>query len=271
MWYDWIAEEIGFNTLLISWGLFDKAPVWLAALELVLAAVGGYLLGSINPAIIISTKMFGKDIRGFGSGNAGLTNMLRVYGKKAAVLTLVGDMLKAALAIFVGAWLCGNGYFSTVNPIEGYTFRDSMEGAYLAGLFCVIGHIAPVYYKFKGGKGVLAAATMILLLDPYTFICLILIFAVIVLITRYVSMGSVIAAFFYPAITYITHTYVTHIPPGVFKMVFAFVCGLLVIFMHRENIKRVYHGKENKLSFGPKKKKKDERDEDEDESAHYTQ
>lgn len=252
MWYDWIAEKIGLNTLLYNANLLPNnvLPEWITVIEILLCAVCGYLLGSINSAIIVSGKLYGKDIRNFGSGNAGLTNMLRTFGKKAGVLTLIGDMLKAAVSIFVGAWLCGGNYIG------------SMDGAYLSGLFCVIGHIAPIYYRFKGGKGVLAAATMILLLDPYVFLCLLLLFAVVLLITRYVSMGSVIAAFFYPAITYITHSYVTGASPGLFKILFCFVCGLLVIYMHRENIKRVYHGKENKLSFGPKKKTDDDEDED---------
>lgn len=251
MWYDWIASKIGLNALLLEQG--DVLPEWLFIVEMLLCVVCGYLLGSINSAIIVSKRLYGKDIRSFGSGNAGLTNMLRTFGKKAGVLTLMGDMLKAALSVFVGAWLCHGSYIG------------SMDGAYLSGLFCVIGHIMPLYYHFKGGKGVLATATMILLLDPYVFLCLILIFVLVVAITRYVSMGSVIAAFFYPAITYITHTYSTGTSPGTFKLLFCFVCGVLVIFMHRENIKRVYYGKENKLSFGPKKKSYDDDDDEDDE------
>lgn len=262
MWYDWIAEKIGLNAMLMRAGAFELTPVWLTVTELFLCAIAGYLLGSINSAIIVSGKLYGKDIRNFGSGNAGLTNMLRTFGKKAGLLTLAGDMLKAVLSVFIGAWLCGDTF---IGSKDGALLIGSMEGAYLAGMFCVIGHIAPVYYRFKGGKGVLAAATMILLLDPYVFMWLALIFVLVVLVTRFVSMGSVIAAFFYPAITYIAHTYATEWVPGVFTMLFCFVCGVLVIFMHRENIKRVFHGKENKLSFGPKKKKtEDDDDDDED-------
>lgn len=245
MWYDFISDRIGLNSLL---GL-KLLPEWLSVAEMLLAAVFGYLLGSINTAIIVSKRLYGKDIRDFGSGNAGMTNMFRVFGKKAGFLTLAGDVLKSALAVFLGAWLCGGSYIG------------SMDGAYLAGLFCVIGHIMPVFYKFKGGKGVIAAATMILLLDPYVFLCLIIIFGLVLLLTRYVSMGSVVAAFFYPAVTYITHRYMTGFPPGIFKMLFCFVCGLLVIYMHRENIKRVYHGKENRVNF---KKKAPPQDDDED-------
>lgn len=252
MWYDWISDKIGLNALLRSAEAFTVLPEWLSTLEIIFAALCGYLLGSINSAIIVSGRLYGKDIRDYGSGNAGLTNMVRVFGKKAGILTFIGDVLKSALSVFLGAWFCGGSY------------TGSMDGAYLAGLFCVIGHIMPVYYKFRGGKGVLAAATMILLLDPLVLFCLLIAFVLVLLLTRYVSMGSVVAAFLYPALTYITHRYLTGSPPGIFKMLFCFVCGLLVIFAHRENIARVYHGKENRISlFGRGKKRADEDDEEE--------
>ena len=133
-----------------------------------LVGVIAYLLGSLNSAIIISKSKYKQDIRSFGSGNAGLTNMLRVYGKDGALLTLAGDIAKQLLSVLVGAFLLGR------------------YGAYLAGLFCMIGHIFPIYYRFKGGKGVLTAATMILLIDPLVFIVLFIIFALTLAITRYV-------------------------------------------------------------------------------------
>lgn len=229
-------------------------PEGIGTLELFACVVVGYLLGSINPSIIVSRKLYGKDIRESGSGNAGLTNMLRVYGKHAALYTLCGDMLKTALSIAIGACIYG---------VENWTSVDrSMEGAYLAALFCVLGHIAPIYYKFRGGKGVLAAATAILLLDPIVFLMLLLIFVLVLLFTRFVSMSSITAAFFYPALTYITHSSIMEVPPAMFTMLFSVICAVMVIYMHRENIKRIAAGKENKLSFGGKKKSEDE-DEDE--------
>ena len=252
MWYSWLSKQIGINALFFG-GNFP--PDWAGTLELFACMVVGYLLGSINPSIIVSRRLYGKDIRESGSGNAGLTNMLRVYGKKAALFTLGGDMLKTALSVALGACIYG--------VDNGIIVDRYMEGAYLAALFCVLGHIAPVYYKFRGGKGVLATATAILLLDPLVFLMLLAIFALVLLCTRYVSMASITAAFFYPALTYITRTYLTEIAPGMWTMLFSAICALMVIFMHRENIKRVAYGKENKLSFGGKKKKDDDDEDDE--------
>lgn len=253
MWYSWLSDRIGINTLAFG-GNFP--PDWAGTLELFACVVVGYLLGSINPSIIFSRKLYGKDIREFGSGNAGLTNMLRVYGKKAALYTLFGDMLKTALSVALGACIYG--------VKNGDIIVDrSMEGAYLAALFCVLGHIAPIYYKFRGGKGVLATATAVLLLDPLVFLALLAIFALVLFCTRFVSMASVSAAFCYPALTYLFHSSMTGVAPGMWTMVFSSVCALMVIYMHRENIKRVAAGKENKFSFGGKKKKTDDDDDDE--------
>lgn len=242
MWYDWISTKIGLNALAFS----DVIPDWALSLEILGCAIIGYLLGSINSAIIVSGRMFGKDIREYGSGNAGLTNMLRVFGKKAALFTLLGDMAKTALSVIIGAWL----YLPS-------------EGAYLAALFCVLGHIAPVYYRFKGGKGVLATATAILFLDPVVFLLLIATFAIVLFLCRYVSMASVIAAFLYPTYVYIIDYTFTGAPPRVFKLLFAVVAAMMVIFMHRKNMERVYKGQENKFSFKSKPSATD-KDEDED-------
>ncbi len=251
-WYTWLSSEIGLNCL-----LFPNAqaiPEWLMAVEILLCLVGGYLLGSINSAIIISKRLYGKDIRSFGSGNAGTTNMLRTFGKKAALYTLLGDIAKSALAVLWGAWVFG-GYADTITG-------DGSEGAYLAGLFAVLGHIAPIYYRFKGGKGVLAAATMILLLDPIVFLFVLGVFVLVVLVSRYVSMGSVAAAFLYPALTFAVHSYFHHgLPPAIFKLGFTVIIALLIIYMHRSNIQRVFNGTESKLSF---KKKPDGEDDDDD-------
>ncbi len=255
MWYTWISEHIGLNALL---GL-DGVPGWLMAAEVVLCIVAGYLCGSINSAIIISKRLYGKDIRAFGSGNAGTTNMLRTFGKKAALFTLLGDMAKSALAVLLGALIFG-GAKGAVH------LGSSEEGAYLAGLFCVLGHIAPVFYRFKGGKGVLAAATMILLLDPVVFLFVLGVFVLTVLMSRYVSMGSVAAAFLYPGFTYAVHQYMNNgVAPAIFKMGSTAIIALLVIFMHRENLNRVFHGTESKLSFKKKPEEDDDDDDDDDE------
>ena len=197
-----------------------------------LVGVIAYLLGSLNSAIIISKSKYKQDIRSFGSGNAGLTNMLRVYGKDGALLTLAGDITKQLLSVLVGAFLLGR------------------YGAYLAGLFCMIGHIFPIYYRFKGGKGVLTAATMILLIDPLVFIVLFIIFALTLAITRYVSLSSIIAAISYPATLSIANG--NH--PHIFELGFALFVAAVVIIMHRSNLRRLFRNEENKFSFKKKEK-----------------
>ena len=140
-----------------------------------------YLIGSLNFAVIISRIKYGQDIRDFGSGNGGSTNMLRTYGRKMGALTLLCDMLKAAVACTVGS-LC-----------LGLTV-----GGYMAAFFCMLGHMFPVYYKFKGGKGVAVAAASMLMLNPSVFAIILVCFLVIVGGTKYVSLGSVMCAFLYP-------------------------------------------------------------------------
>lgn len=202
----------------------------------VLVAVIAYLLGSLNSAIIVSKYKYKQDIRTFGSGNAGLTNMHRVYGKDGAILTLVGDIAKQLVAVLVGSVLVGR------------------YGAYLAGLFCMLGHIFPIYYRFKGGKGVLTAATMILLIDPMIFSILFIVFAIVLIFTRYVSLSSIVAAITYPAAVYIANGNNPHF----FELAFALFAGALVIFMHRSNIRRIFRNEENKFSFKKKPKKEDD-------------
>lgn len=196
-----------------------------------------YLLGSLNFAIIISKYKYNDDIRKYASGNAGLTNMHRVYGKKGALLTLGGDMLKQFISIIVGIIVFGE------------------NGAYIAGTFCMLGHIAPVYYRFKGGKGVLTAATMILLIDPKIFLILLLTFVLVVLIFRYISLASMAAAFIYPALVYYRPILEIGEPPSMFSMIFSCFIGLMIIFMHRENMRRLYNNEESRFSFKKKSNK----------------
>ena len=193
-------------------------------------AVGGYLLGSTNFAILISREEHNDDIRKYGSKNAGMTNMIRVYGKRDGIMTAVGDAVKTACAVLLSRFLLGE------------------FGAYLAALFCVLGHIAPVWYKFKGGKGVVASAIAILILNPLYFLIVFAVFALVFFTSHYVSMGSVLAAFTYPCVVFIGAKITTDGGvPSPTSLVFAFFVGVMVIVMHRENIKRVYYGEEKKM------------------------
>lgn len=224
--------------------------LWYLAFALISIAAA-YFLGSINSAIIVSKALYRDDVRKHGSGNPGLTNMLRTYGKGGAGLTLLGDMLKTAVAIFISAVLFGFNYVGGVSTGEGF--------CYVAGLFSIIGHIFPVYYKFKGGKGVLSTATMVLILTPIPFLILFAIFAAIVAVSKYVSLGSVVSAILYPVML---HGYFMFVfsnadksLPGLAALASVTV-AILVVWCHRGNLQRISNRTERKLSF--KKKNKDE-------------
>lgn len=192
-----------------------------------------YLLGSVNFALVISKIFYHDDIRKHGSGNAGMTNMLRTYGKLAALGTLLCDMLKASVSVWFGMLMFG------------------YIGGYIAGFFCILGHIFPIFFKFKGGKGVATTAAMVLTLDPLCFLILIVLFIIIVASTKYVSLGSVICCMLYPIITYKLASW----GQG-FSVLFSFLVAAVVIFMHRENLKRLMNHTENKISFSKKNKEK---------------
>lgn len=206
----------------------------LTVLSVILCIIIPYLLGSLNFSVILSQKLYREDVRAKGSGNAGSTNMLRNYGKRAAGLTFLGDALKTAVSCAFGILVYG------------------VYGAYLAGLFCIMGHMFPVYFKFKGGKGIVCLAVMILITDWRVFLILFAIFLIIVLGTKYVSLGSVIGAMLYPIV-------LNRINAGTENAVrsvelIAILVAILVVFMHRENIKRLYRGTESKLDFHKKNK-----------------
>ena len=216
----------------------------LCALSVILCMATGYLLGSINTSIIISRLLFGEDVRNYGSGNAGMTNVLRTYGKKSAALTLLGDVLKTVIAIVIGRFI---GFPIMFAAIKGEIAYGVSIAGYITALFCVIGHTFPIYYKFKGGKGVLCAAAAIAMLSPFTFVWLLIIFVIIVAGTKFVSLGSVIAVMLYPIL-------LDRIEGTSIVTVIAFLIMAIVVYNHRENIKRLLEGKENKLSIGKKDK-----------------
>ncbi|MCI8590552.1 MAG: glycerol-3-phosphate 1-O-acyltransferase PlsY [Clostridiales bacterium] len=202
-----------------------KMPLAMAILLLAICAITAYILGSINFAILLSKHKYKEDIRSYGSGNGGMTNMMRTYGRKSAALTFGGDLLKAFLSITIGCLLMG------------------ILGGYVAGLFCIVGHCFPLYYHFKGGKGVAVTAMTILLLSPLTFIVLFTIFVIIVVGYKYISLGSVMCMLMYPLLLTMTDR---HGPEYAW---IALIIAALVIFMHRSNIKRLLNRTESKFEF----------------------
>lgn len=202
-----------------------------------------YLLGSVNSAIIVSKVFYKDDIRSHGSGNAGLTNTLRTYGKGAAALTLLGDVLKTAVAVFITGLLLGFNYKAGVSYNEGY--------CYMAGLFVVLGHIFPVFYGFKGGKGVLCTAAMALILTPAPFLILFAIFALVVYLSGYVSLGSVTVGVLYPVVV---HAYIAFNfgQAHAILSLCTIILAVLIVWCHRENLERISNRTERKLSFKSK-------------------
>lgn len=217
----------------------------------ILIAVVSYLLGSLSFSIIFTKLFMKEDIRRYGSGNAGMTNVLRTAGKLPAILTFAGDFAKAALSVLFVHLLIGQGQPILVEL-----------GCYLAGFFCLMGHVFPCYYGFKGGKGVLVSATMILFIDWRICLVVVAVFAIATMITRWVSLGSVLASVTFPIATWFMYRELTPTAAdlsGPYHFVYtnqrfivtaiAFVFGLIVIIKHKDNIIRLLHGQERKISF----------------------
>lgn len=216
-------------------------------IKYILIAVIAYLLGSLNFSIILSEVVKKKDIRDSGSGNAGATNMLRTYGKKAAVGTMIGDILKVALGIIITfAILDVPMKYIFSNPTDAAEIQRVMLYKEFAGLFCVLGHIFPLYFKFKGGKGVAACTGMVIIVDWRIALILFVIFIGVILISKWISLGSIVIALLYPVLIFAF--YKNFILAAV-----ALLFAAIVIVAHRENIKRLAKGTENKISFKNKK------------------
>lgn len=205
----------------------------------IIVAIVAYLLGSISFSVIISKKMAGFDVREKGSGNAGTTNVLRSVGKKAAVITLVCDVLKGVVAVLIAL-------------LAGVIIKDLDKAllVQLAGVFVIIGHTFPVFFKFKGGKGIATSLGVLLIINwQIGLICLV--FALLLMaLTRMVSVGSIAAAVLFPVLVlFINQNYIVAESSNWSYLIFSVVIALLVIFNHRTNLKRIFTGTENKLSF----------------------
>lgn len=204
-------------------------------------ALISYLLGSLNFGVILSNKLKKDDVRNHGSGNAGTTNMLRSYGKGYAVLTIIGDMLKVVVAIVIAFKIYEytpsvlNETYSSVNIDQNMLLKS------FAGFFCVVGHIFPVFFKFKGGKGVATSGGMVFVVDWRIALILLAVFIVVVAITKYVSLGSIIMALLYPVMIYIFHK-------SLILTAIALVFTIIVVVAHRGNIKKLINHTESKIT-----------------------
>ena len=200
-------------------------------LMVAVCALVAYLLGSINTSIVIS-GIKGKDIRKEGSGNAGATNTLRIMGKKAAILVVIFDALKGVLAVLAAKFIC---HVASVDDVY------ANYAQYASALCVMLGHIYPLYFGFKGGKGIMTTIAVIFMLDWLIGLILFALCITIMLVTKYVSLGSCIGAALFPVLVAIFHT------EDVVFIVIAVLIGALAIFKHRSNIKRLINGTENKL------------------------
>lgn len=240
-----------------------NSPVYIVFFILSIATIiaAAYFLGGINFAIIISKKKFGADIRDYGSGNAGMTNMMRTFGKKAGIITFVGDIGKTVVACLLGYLLLGR------------------LGAFVAGLFCMVGHMFPAAYKFKGGKGVACALATILMTDvgnpfmyhiPLVLVLTLIIFAAVYLVSKYISLAAIMSMLIYPMILFVFENVSMSTISGdetvmkdpavsfyaidfAYYIIIALLMTTLVVFMHRANIGRLFRGEESKTYLGKKK------------------
>ena len=202
-------------------------------ISILIVIVAGYLLGSISTGVVLSRLFAKTDIRSQGSGNAGTTNMLRVLGRRMALFTFIGDMLKGIIAVFIGKWLIGGEL-----------------GGLLGVVGAVLGHYYPLYFGFKGGKGIATSFGSLLFVFPVQALLAFAVFLILVAVTHYVSVGSIAAAITLPLLIVITHWQ----EPSLWIIT---VCiGASVVWRHRANIKRLMNHTENKLDFSTLKGKK---------------
>jgi len=215
---------------------------------LFVTALLAYLIGSINSSVILSKALYNKDIREEGSGNAGTTNMLRTHGKGIAAVTLIFDILKGIIGVILANLIAG--------CIRGETSQFALtyiipSFRYIGGLFAIIGHNYPVFFAFRGGKGVATSLGVIMFLNWKVGLIVLILALAIMITTRYVSLGSVMAGIIYVAVDL---SYMLFSGNGFFlpELIFTVLIAALVIFRHKENIERLKNGTENKL--GAKKK-----------------
>lgn len=230
---------------------------------IVITVAVSYLLGSINPAIIVTRLVLHKDIREMGSGNAGFTNVLRSVGKGPAIMTIVFDFFKGAFAAFLGGMV----FASFVTEGSAASATEILKyGSLICGAFAILGHMFPVYFKFKGGKGVATAAAVILVTDVRVCGMMLLTFGLGFIVTKIISIGSIIASISYPIYTFLFLYFSDYLNPPepyvpvsveyiVICTVVAAILAALVIAKHKSNIVRIFNGTEKKIAPKSRPKK----------------
>ena len=220
-----------------------EMPIWAI---LGISAVAAYLLGCFNGAVIVSKYILRDDVRTHGSGNAGLTNFYRTFGGPLTGVVILTDVLKAVLAVLVSRWLMFHGFTIFISAASTTAFYDTLA-KYWAGVFCLLGHMFPVMFKFKGGKGILSGGTIALMIDWRVALVVWGGFLVLAIATKYVSLGSCWAGLSFPFVSWFVYqNYVI--------LILSIICGGLILWQHRGNINRLIHGTESKFHFHKKAK-----------------
>jgi len=214
-------------------------------LLLLMSTIPAYIMGSVNGAIITSKYFYRKDIRNFGSGNPGLTNFYRVFGKTGVLLVVAIDVFKTIAPVIFGGWLFGHFTETALSEVWvfGQFFEVSLLGQTISGLFVMLGHCFPIFYKFKGGKGVMAAGAILIVLDWRLALVSWGAFAICTALTRYVSLGAILAAVLFPVTQLLLRL------GGFWEIVASALCATLLIARHQANIRRLVKGEESKFSF----------------------
>lgn len=205
------------------------------ALAVAITAVAAYFLGCCNTALILSKYILHDDVRNHGSGNAGLTNFYRVFGKKMVAFVILGDLAKAIISCLLGGFLIGSLAMSGA-PV------DIALGKLIGGIFAMLGHSFPCMFDFKGGKGVLCGAGIIMIMDWRIAAVCLGVFAVLVALTRLVSLGSMVAAALFPIMCFVLYR-------SWVVVILAIIASILIVWRHRENAKRIVSGTENKFEI----------------------
>lgn len=208
----------------------------LITLMLALTAIIGYIMGSVNGSIIVSRFLFGSDVRRQGSGNAGLTNFYRTYGITGIVGVIAIDVLKGVLGALIG------GLLLNLAAPAGFEAEFTDVGRLVATFCVILGHVFPIFYGFKGGKGILTGVSCVFVVDYHAALIALVIFAIVVVATHYVSLGSVLSTLSVP-VTLLANGF-----SGI-CMILTIVSVALIVIKHAENISRLIHHKEPKISF----------------------
>lgn len=223
-------------------------------LLVIISCVGAYLISSVNTSIIVTYIVKHEDIRKLGSGNAGFTNVLRCVGKIPAIITFVGDFLKGVISVLIP-------YLLTIGWDSPEMQAERSLLMYLAGLFAVIGHMFPLYYKFKGGKGVVTTASVVIMTDWRVLVVELVFFGILFALTKTISKCSLLCSALYPFIAaglrimdraeifpVLTPLKTTSEVFIVCVFAITLINGMIIIIRHKDNIKRILEGNENKIT-----------------------